>query len=393
MIRATGGYGGDFMREETMAELRRIATPKAFAKNEYICYEGQPGDEMYIILKGSVGVFLVNAVGALNQVAVIESGNFFGEMAIFDNLPRSASCIALEDTVTVAITQENLQEFLAACPDMAKQILENMSGRIRKLDEELYQNNRFVKNRHVPRFAIPAEYRGGHVVRKEYQDPQRIREYKQACPICGKAVTVKDLKRNIAEVQEFSMDCRIHYVGVEPLWLEVISCPYCHYTNHYLKFFGINNFEFQEVEKVLWNEHKPIVEARFEKRTDFDILVMQYLQAIHINEHVNAGGNVLIGNLWRSLYWLAKDANDREFGMYCAGRAMEKYLSAMKEDCFFDKTERAVTALSYVNLSVYRNEWDEVLRYIDIALDCPEERITENAQKLKAQIERRLKKE
>ena len=96
------------MREETIAALRRIATPKGFTKNEYICYEGQPGDEMYIILKGSVGVFLVNAVGTLNQVAVIESGNFFGEMAIFDNLPRSASCIALEDTVAVAITQENL---------------------------------------------------------------------------------------------------------------------------------------------------------------------------------------------------------------------------------------------------------------------------------------------
>ncbi len=97
------------MREEIIVALRKMSTPKQFAKDEYICYEGQPGDEMYIILKGSVGVFLVNAVGTLNQVAVIESGNFFGEMAIFDNLPRSASCIALEDTVTVAVNKDNLQ--------------------------------------------------------------------------------------------------------------------------------------------------------------------------------------------------------------------------------------------------------------------------------------------
>ncbi len=381
------------MREETIAELRRIATPKAFAKDEYICYEGQPGDEMYIVLKGAVGVFLVNAVGDLNRVAVIENGNFFGEMAIFDNLPRSASCIALEDTVTVAVNKENLQEFLAACPDMAKQILENMSGRIRRLDEELYKNNRFVKNRHVPRFGIPTEYRGGHVVRKPYTDPKYLMEYKQACPICGKAVTVKDLKRNSLEMQEFLIDCRVRYVGADPLWHEIISCPYCHYTNHYLKFFGVNHFEFEEVKKVLWNEHKPLVEARFEKRTDFDILVMQYLQAIHINEHVNAGDNVLIGNLWRSLYWLSKDANDREFGLYCAGKAVEKYLNAFKENRFFDKIERAVTALSLVNLSVYRNEWNDVLRYIDIALDCPDGRIAENAEKLKAQIERRLQNE
>lgn len=381
------------MREETIAELRKIATPKAFAKNEYICYEGQPGEEMYIILKGSVGVFVTGAIGTLHQVATIKTGDFFGEMAIFDNLPRSASCIALEDTVTVAVNKDNLEEFIAFCPDMAKQILENMSGRIRKLNEELYKNNRFVKNRHVPRFGIPAEYRGGHIVRKPYQDPKYMAEYKQACPICGKAVSVKDLKRNALEVQEFAVDCRVHYAGVNPLWFEVISCSNCHYTNHYLKFFGMNQFEFEEVQKILLNEHKPVVEARFEKRTDFDILVMRYLQAIHINEHVNAGGNVLIGNLWRSLYWLAKDVNDRDFAIYCAGKAVEKYLAAIKEEHFFDKTEKAVTALSLVNLSVYRNEWQDVLRYIDIALDCPDERITEHAAKLKVQIERRLQNE
>ena len=61
-------------------------------------------------------------------------------MAIFDNLPRSASCIAMEDTVCAAVDKENLQEFLATCPDIAKRMLEKMSGRIRKLDAELYQN-------------------------------------------------------------------------------------------------------------------------------------------------------------------------------------------------------------------------------------------------------------
>ena len=154
------------MREETIAQLRRLSTPKTFTKNEYICYEGQPGEEMHIILKGSVGVFVTNAIGELSQIATIQAGDFFGEMAIFDNLPRSASCIALEDTVTVAVDKENLQDFIILCPDMARQILENMSGRIRKLDEELYKNSRFVKNRHVPRFGVPTEYRGGHIVRK-----------------------------------------------------------------------------------------------------------------------------------------------------------------------------------------------------------------------------------
>lgn len=56
---------------------------------------------MYIILKGSVGIFITSVIGTLTQVATIKVGDFFGEMAIFDNLPRSASCIALEDTMAV----------------------------------------------------------------------------------------------------------------------------------------------------------------------------------------------------------------------------------------------------------------------------------------------------
>ena len=48
-----------------------------------------------------------------------EAGDFFGEMAIFDNLPRSASCIAKDDTVCIAVTKENLSAFIGNCPDMA----------------------------------------------------------------------------------------------------------------------------------------------------------------------------------------------------------------------------------------------------------------------------------
>ena len=120
------------MREETILQLRKISEPRQFTKDDYICHEGQPGNEMYIILKGEIGVFITSALGTLVQVATIGIGDFFGEMAIFDNLPRSASCIALEDTLVVAVNKDNLQEFLATCPEIARQMMENMSGRIQR---------------------------------------------------------------------------------------------------------------------------------------------------------------------------------------------------------------------------------------------------------------------
>lgn len=40
------------MKPETVRQLQKVAKPKAFAKDEYVCYEGEPGNDMYIILKG-----------------------------------------------------------------------------------------------------------------------------------------------------------------------------------------------------------------------------------------------------------------------------------------------------------------------------------------------------
>jgi len=378
------------MREDTIVQLRKISTPKQFAKNDYICYEGQPGNEMYIILIGSVGVFVTSTIGTLNQVATIRMGDFFGEMAIFDDLPRSASCIALEDTLVVAITKNNLQEFLATCPEIAGQMLEKMSGRIRKLDDELYKNNRFVKNRHVPKFMIPVEFKQGHAVKKAYQDPQLIQEYKQACPICGKAVSAVGLKRKILEEKEFHSDCRIIYAGCDPLWLEVLSCSHCYYTNHYLKFFGLNNFEYEVVNNLLAKEHKPVVESRIEKRSDFDVLVMRYLQAININEHINPGAHALIGGMWRNIYWLCKDISETDFALYSAKKVVEKYKAAIEENQFADAISKTSTALSLAAILIYLKDYDEALTYVNMAVESSDEKIKNKAEQVQVHIQKRL---
>ncbi|MBQ4068177.1 MAG: DUF2225 domain-containing protein [Lachnospiraceae bacterium] len=376
------------MQAETILQLKKISEPKQFVAKDYICCEGQPGDEMYIILKGSVGIYITSVIGTLTQVATIKEGDFFGEMAIFDNLPRSASCIALEDTITVAINKDNLEKFLEACPEIARQMLEKMSGRIRKLNNELYQNTRFVKNRFVPKFSIPTVYNSGHVVKAPYQDPHLVNEYKQKCPICGKVVTVKDLKRNILEEKSFEVDGRIIYLGCDPLWTEIISCPHCYYTNHYLKFFSINNFEYEVVEKLLFSEHKTVVEDRLERRGDFDIMVMKYLQAININEHINPGANILIGGMWRNLYWMCKDVSDKEFAKYCARNVIDKYKKAIDQDEIYDASSRAAIALSLTNMMYVCGEYKDIMRYISIATESPNEKVKNMALRVKEHLEK-----
>ena len=378
------------MRPETLEQLRKISMPRQFPKEEYICYEGQLGNEMYIILKGEVGVFVTNPIGTLNQVATIGVGDFFGEMAIFDNLPRSASCIALEETIAVAVTKENLDAFLATCPEIAGQMLEKMSKRIRRLNTDLYKNNRLVKNRHVPRFELPLEHKEGHMIRAPKAREHVLIQYKQACPICAKAVSVTDVKRNILTERSFGVDCRMTYEECNTLWYEVISCPHCYYTNHYLRFFGINNFEYELVQDILRKEHWPIVESRIAKRGDYDYLVMHYLQAIHINEYVDAGNGALIGGLWRNLYWLAKEGNEPEFSKYCAKKAIEKYKWALDENQVSDKDARAFIAMTLVGMMMFCNDNVDMMKYAIIAGESSDVRIRNNAMRVKEKLERQL---
>ena len=374
------------MTKDTVNELRKISTPKQFEKDEYICHEGQPGEEMYIILKGAIGVYLTSAIGTLTEVARLEQGDFFGEMALFDHLPRSASCIALEDSVCVAINKSNLSGFLANCPDMTEKILENLSARIRKLNNDLYKLPNKNRERSIATFAIPVEYGFSHVVKEPYQDPKVVTQYAQRCPVCGQTIRVVDLKRNIMKVKKMDPDCRIEYFMCEPLWYDVISCPHCYYTNHHLSFFKINPMDRERTRKLLKEQHAPVVERKEVKRTPFDVLIMQYFQAIHINEYLNADDNAMLGTLWLNLYWLGKDSGDDKFTNYCAENALEKLQAAMESGEITEKVSAGSIALSLANLLLLKGQKKEASHYCALALNCPDERVAEQALGLRAKF-------
>lgn len=370
------------MNQDNLMQLQQISTPKAFKKDEYICYEGQPGDEMYIILKGVIGIYVTSPMGTLTEVANIKQGDFFGEMAIFDNLPRSASCIAKEDTVCVAVNKEKLTPFFANCPDMAAKLVETMSARIRKLNNEMYKNTHYVQNQHVPKFKVPVDY-SSHAIKEPYHEIQYINEYKQACPICQRAIPIVNVRRNILEKKNVDVDGRITYIACEPMWLDIISCPYCYYTNHYLNFFKVIEANFDKTKTLLKEQHAPIVENNTMLKSDLDRLALKYLQAININENFNSGDYVLMGGMWMNLYWLSKDAKDARFTKYAAIHAAKNYKEAIDDNKIFDKTDRCSVALSLASLFKYLEYSDVAVKYCNMALDCQDEDVVRRAQKLK----------
>ena len=92
--------------------------------------------EMYVILSGRVEV-IKNRNGLITKLAILEEGDFFGEMSLFDNKPRSATVKALGDVRLLEIGKDKLLKSIMADPALAFKMLEKMGSRIRRQDDRI----------------------------------------------------------------------------------------------------------------------------------------------------------------------------------------------------------------------------------------------------------------
>lgn len=109
------------------------AEQKRFKKGDIIFREGDFQMNMYDIRFGSVGVYINYGTPEQKELATLGEGDFFGEMGLVEARPRSATIVALEETITDIITQENFGVYFKEKPAKVLAIMQHMSGRIREL--------------------------------------------------------------------------------------------------------------------------------------------------------------------------------------------------------------------------------------------------------------------
>jgi len=122
----------DRVNSEDLSALARVATVAVYAPGEVIVREGDAGDALFIIVRGSVGV-----VHDKQQVAALGPGEPFGEMAVLDREPRSASAVALEETEVLWIGSDEFYEVLHEQVEIAEGVIRMLSGRLRGATAEL----------------------------------------------------------------------------------------------------------------------------------------------------------------------------------------------------------------------------------------------------------------
>lgn len=112
--------------------LKRLTLPP----KRTIFQEGDPGDAMYLVESGRVRIF-EDKRGQTTTLKEFGLGEFFGEMALVDEKPRSASAETLEATTLLVITKANFDSIVLQNPSMALILIQALSERIRTLTAEV----------------------------------------------------------------------------------------------------------------------------------------------------------------------------------------------------------------------------------------------------------------
>ena len=98
--------------------------------------EGEFSHELYIIVAGKVEIVQQRASGPLT-LATLTVGDFFGDIALFGDQPRSASAVAVESTVLLTLSPEHFRQIVLEDPAMSFEIFRALSARIRRFDEAM----------------------------------------------------------------------------------------------------------------------------------------------------------------------------------------------------------------------------------------------------------------
>ena len=126
-----------FLDEAERRTLASLFEERVFAIDETIFHGGEPGDDLFLVKDGRVGVFITSDVGDKIVLAEATRGDVFGEISLLDGGPRTASAAAIEETAVLTLDRDKLFELVQRHPHVALDLLRVMGQRLRGTDELL----------------------------------------------------------------------------------------------------------------------------------------------------------------------------------------------------------------------------------------------------------------
>ena len=134
----------DVLRETPLFEALSVEDASALRagiinvhldRGERLFSEGDPGDKLYIILTGKIKLTKAAPDGRENLLSVHGPGEMFGELSLFDPIPRTSSATAVTNARLAGVAHDELRTFLSTRPEVAMHMLQALAQRLRRINE------------------------------------------------------------------------------------------------------------------------------------------------------------------------------------------------------------------------------------------------------------------
>jgi len=325
------------------SHLTKLGVVKKFVADEVFFNEGDPGQEMYIVLKGRVGVYAKCIEGSFVKVAEIGAGGFFGEMSLLEGLPRSASVSALEDTIVIELDSSNFNSVISHSPEFAFLIMKGLSSRVRRMTEEMVKKKEGSGEADEPavegrpeQASLPKEddklpALSPENAKKDVKAPashaQYLFEKEMECPVCGQYFAIQMIRNSKLRAKGLQPDLRQCYEGFEPLWYMVWACPHCGYANFNDQFKQVTEEQKDKILRdQLQDEKGRLAKLKFKysnPRTFGEVL--RAYELLHENFSYVRTSSEQYAKFWLRLSWLYSDAGMTELYEQASRKALEYY--------------------------------------------------------------------
>lgn len=125
------------LNQKEAIDLADRLVERRFNSGQVIFHMGDPAGLLYIITNGKVKIAYASSDGQEAVLAILGAGDFFGELALLDDSPRSASAESLELTQTLTLHRDEFLGFIDSNPAFARQVLNVLARRIRHLNNQI----------------------------------------------------------------------------------------------------------------------------------------------------------------------------------------------------------------------------------------------------------------
>ncbi len=387
-----------------MSENKSIAQygkVKEFSTNEIVFFQGSIGEEMHIVLQGNFGVYLNSMSDFPLRVSEIGPSSFFGEMALIDNEPRSATIIAEENSKTLCVSKKDFLPLIAENTQITTSMLKTLGKRYRSTYAQLVEQGKNTDDlkeydniddemiakiiglgsetayKFIHNFSKLLRVSNERLLQDSSTEPDAESEllkedirllpsnypffdkmapkwytkytYEKAttCWVCGHHynLILPNNSELIAEKTDY--DTRPHHKRFDLLWYSTRVCPNCNYAALTTTQKNINPDVYKQIRSDAFKK-------KVEKLGEIPVIrsIDQVIKSYYLAKLCNqlSENNVLTNaKIMLRLYWLYQDLDAEELQLEAANEALKYYDQ-------YVSTAAVVSDLNYVQINIIMAE-------------------------------------